>query len=362
MSATGGNFKLEKFVDISSSFPRSIDFFNGNLLVGLRNGSILEFKDVMTSDSPVENCLVQSHFEGEVWGLEVVAGQNKVITSGDDNKIMMYDYSTRTFDRKGTVSDHKSTNAKKIKEVTASSMSLYPANQQARAVCVSLRHNHLVVCSNMGKVSVRDFNDFDRKVATLKDAQEWCECVRYSPCEKFLAFASHDNVLYVYAVSDEGAYTLHKSFAKHTSFITAFDWAADSSYIRTVSGDYEKLYFNIADKTHDSAGLSNTKDLAWATSTVKLGWDVQGIHPSGEDGTHINQVMANRDRTLLISCDDWGLVNVFNYPVLDNTHAAHSYTGHSEHVVRAAFTDDSERFFTIGGQDKALIQWKVKRQ
>ena len=72
MSASGGNFKLEKFVDISSSFPRSIDFFNGNLLVGLRNGSILEFKDVMTADSPQEKCLMKSHFEGEIWGLAVV--------------------------------------------------------------------------------------------------------------------------------------------------------------------------------------------------------------------------------------------------------------------------------------------------
>lgn len=58
MSAAGGNFKLERFVDISSSYPRSIDFFNGNLLVGLRNGSILEFKDVMSGDSPTENCLL----------------------------------------------------------------------------------------------------------------------------------------------------------------------------------------------------------------------------------------------------------------------------------------------------------------
>jgi len=41
---------------------------------------------------------------------------------------MMYDYSTRRFDRKGTVSDHKSTNAQKIKAVTASSMSVYPGN------------------------------------------------------------------------------------------------------------------------------------------------------------------------------------------------------------------------------------------
>ena len=360
MSASGGNFKLEKFVDFSTSYPRSIDYFNGNLIVGLRNGSIMEFKDVMNTDSPVENCLVQSHHEGEIWGLELVPGQNKVLTCGDDNKVMMYDYETHTFDRKGAVSDHKSTNSSKVKAVTASSMSIYPANQQARAICYSAKHNHLVICSNMGKVSVRDFNDFDRKIATLKDATEWCEVARYSPCEKFLAFASHDNNLYVYSVSDEGAYTLYKSFAKHNSFITTFDWSADSGYIRTVCGAYEKLYFNIADKSHDSAGLSNTKDMTWATLSVKLGWDVQGVHPSGEDGTHINQVCANPDRSLLISCDDWGLVNVYNYPVSENTQQSNSYSGHSEHVVRAAFTPDGQRFFTIGGQDKALIQWKMK--
>lgn len=349
MSAAGGSFKLEKFIDISSSFPRSIDLFNGNLLVGLRNGSILEFKDAMTSDSPTENTLMQSHFEGEVWGLEVIQGQNKVITSGDDNKFMMYDFVTRQFERKGTVSDHKSQNAKKVKEVTASSMSVYPANQQARAICYSAKHNHLVVCSNMGKVSVRDFNDFDRKIASFKDAQEWCEVARYSPCEKFLAFASHDNNLYVYNVADDGSYSLYKSFSKHSSFITAFDWALDSSYIRTQCGAYEKLYFNIADKTQDAAGLSNTKGKDWATITCKLGWDVQGAHPSSEDGTHVNQMMASPDKSLVVSCDDWGLVNMFNYPVVDNTHASRSYTGHSEHVVRAAFTSDSQRFFTIGG-------------
>ena len=230
---------------------------------------------------------------------------------------MMFDFETRQFDRKGTVSDHKSTNQQKIKAVTASSMSLYPANQQARAICHSAQHGHIVVCSNMGKVSVRDFNDFDNKIASLKEAQEWCEVARYSPCGNYLATASHDNVLYVYSIAD-GAYTLYKSFAKHNSFVTAFDWSQDSTYIRTVCGAYEKLYFNIVDKTHDSAGLSNTKDMVWATTTVKLGWDVQGVHPSGEDGTHVNQVSASPDRSILISCDDWGLVNTYNYPCIDN--------------------------------------------
>lgn len=70
---------------------------------------------------------MESHFEGEVWGLEVLPG--KVITSGDDNKVMMFDYETKKFERKGTVSDHKSKNAVKVKAVTASSMSVYGANQ-----------------------------------------------------------------------------------------------------------------------------------------------------------------------------------------------------------------------------------------
>jgi len=212
----------------------------------------------------------------------------------------------------------------------------------------------------MGKVSIRDYKDFDKKICSLKDAQEWSEAMRYSPCEKFLANGTHDNIVYVYSISDDGQYTLYKSFNKHTSFVTALDWATDSSYVRSQCGSYDKLYFNIADKAHDSAGLTNTKDKEWATSTLKLGWDVQGIHPSGEDGTHINGVTVCKSAGLLASGDDYGLLNIYNYPVLDNTHEAVSYTGHSEHVTRAAFNADGTKLWTVGGQDKTLIQWKRK--
>lgn len=54
----------------------------------------------------------------------------------------------------------------------------------------------------------------------------------------------------------------------------ALDWSLDSTYIRSACGAYEKLYFNVPDKKHDSAGLSNTKGMEWASHTVKFGWDV----------------------------------------------------------------------------------------
>ena len=76
-----------------------------------------------------------------------------------------------------------------------------------------------------------------------------------------------------------------------------------------------------------------------------------GIHPKGEDGTHINGVNISQDRTILATCDDFGLVNVYNYPVLSNEHQARSYAGHSEHVLRATFSPDGTKMFSIGGGD-----------
>ena len=84
-SVAGGNIKLEKNVDLgfhALKYPKSIDFFNNNLLVGLRNGSIIEIKNVMEENSETKN-LMHSHFEGEVWGLAVF--ENKFVSSGDDN-------------------------------------------------------------------------------------------------------------------------------------------------------------------------------------------------------------------------------------------------------------------------------------
>ena len=50
ISLAGGNFKLEKFVDISSSYVKSMDLFNGKLLLGLRNGNITEYENVLEAE------------------------------------------------------------------------------------------------------------------------------------------------------------------------------------------------------------------------------------------------------------------------------------------------------------------------
>lgn len=96
---------------------------NGNLLVGLRNGSIMHFANAL-GDETEEKSLLQSHFDGEVWGLTVTP-DGLVVTSADDNKIMVIDADAKKVVKTGKVSDKKGSQKKKS---TASSMSVFPAN------------------------------------------------------------------------------------------------------------------------------------------------------------------------------------------------------------------------------------------
>jgi WD40 repeat protein len=103
----------------------------------------------------------------------------------------------------------------------------------------------------------------------MNDPKEWSEVMRYSPDGKKLGVGSHDNNVYIYDVEDK--YNLIATLKAHNSFITCFDWSQDGTYIRSMCGAYEKLYFNVGDKTQDHSGLSNTRDFVWHTSTMKIG-------------------------------------------------------------------------------------------
>lgn len=107
-------------------------------------------------------------------------------------------------------------------------------------------------------------------------------------------------------------------------------------------------------------GASALRDTDWSTHCCKLGWDVEGCYPPGVDGTHVNWVSHCKDLNVLATGDDYGLVNIFRYPVPENTHKSHSYRGHSEHVTRVEFAQGGDYLLSVGGMDQTVIQWKKK--
>lgn len=69
--------------------------------------------------------MVQSHFEGEAWGL-ALAGDDKIITCCDDNRVMMFDARSKQFVRGGKVSENQ---MNVLKKSTAASSSKMPPNK-----------------------------------------------------------------------------------------------------------------------------------------------------------------------------------------------------------------------------------------
>jgi WD40 repeat protein len=87
--STEGNFDQVNVIELGV-LPRAIDVHEGNLIVGLRTGSIVE----VNLESNEITTHVQSHNSGEVWGLDSRDGM--IYTSGDDNQVIRWDVASRT--------------------------------------------------------------------------------------------------------------------------------------------------------------------------------------------------------------------------------------------------------------------------
>lgn len=158
------------------------------------------------------------------------------------------------------------------------------------------------MANNIGEVTVREIDwaavdkrepgSLDKVVAswiTDKKKGEWSEAMCYSPCNEYLAVGSHDNFIYIYLAKKK--YKLFKKkMTGHSSFITALDWSQDSDWMRSTCGAHELLFWQPKNNKRDPSGASNTRPVTWADHSAKIGWCVEGITPSGCDGTHINSV------------------------------------------------------------------------
>ena len=121
-----------------------------------------------------------------------------------------------------------------------------------------------------------------------------------------------------------------------------------------------KLYYDITECVHIKDGSTVLTDPAiWHTSTCKLGWEVAGVVPAGADGTDVNAVDANENRTLIAVGDDFGTMCVYKFRCTSIAQDCIRLGGHSSHVPRVRFyeTENPEdaRIITAGGTTEAIF-------
>lgn len=283
---------------------------------------------------------MHSHDNGELWGL-ADPGPGHIVTSADDNKVMVWDINARKMAKTMEVSD-ESRNSKRGK---ASTVSHLPPSKCSRAVaCLGTKS---AICANDGRVHISDGGS---RIKSLDDSDEWCQCAAFSPDGSMLAVGSHDNGVYVYSTAD---WSLIGRCKGHSSYITALDWSEDGKWIRSNCGAYELLFFEAATCKHNPSGRSELKGTNWATTTCPLTWETEGVFPKGVDGTHVNKVGRDPSGAYLVTGDDWCMVNLFNNPCRPGNRPR-SYKGHSEFVTNCMFKDD-QYVITTGGYDQTIM-------
>ncbi|GFH33025.1 WD_REPEATS_REGION domain-containing protein, partial [Haematococcus lacustris] len=101
------------------------------------------------------------------------------------------------------------------------------------------------------------------------------------------------------------------------------------------------------------------RDTRWATWSCVLGFPVMGIWPPDSDGSDINSADRSPSGRYLLTADDLGKVNLFNFPCVVKHAPALRYGGHSSHVMCVRWAADESFAVSVGGRDRCVFQWRL---
>lgn len=322
--------------------PRSVDVFNEFMAVGNIQNGITLYKNNEETNS------WWGHHDGEVWGLAIT--DDLVYTSGDDNKLIAWNFKKCKAEAVAPICERPGEKAGK----GPSTSSKLPDNQCSRALAYCKRTEEIAIGTNSGEVHIRGKKSLSDDKSVIKCSEHWVTCMEYSSSGSMLAVGTGGNEVVLYEVP---SYSVKTRLAEHGAPVISVDWSEDGNWLRTVDEGFSMLFWKAPEFARDKEGAENTKDVKWSTQNAKIGWSVQGIYPPGVDKFHVNCASKSRDSRFIATGDDWGFVNIYNYPCGKGAKCV-ALRGHAEHVPKVGFSNDGYYLFSVGGKDKAVIQWK----
>lgn len=301
-------------------------------LIGTTKNCLLEV-DLETNSI---KSVVDGH-DGELWGLSgsyINQISSYFVTCGYDKRLSYWNSSTRELVRSFNFED------------MMHCINMHPKHERIVAIGLT-KPKWIVFDLEEGK------EIFSQNIGT-----EQIECISFSPNGMYLACGSRDNFIYIYSASDDGKiYSKIGKCSGHSSFITHLDWSVDNEHFMSNSGDYESLTWN-ALTCKQITQVQQLRELSFITNTCVLSLNTVGIWNGSYDGTDINASACSSSKTLCCYVDDLGKVNLVNYPCISKAEK-NGYKGHSSHVTNVVFIDNDKRVITTGGNDMAILQFKV---
>ncbi|XP_041958628.1 echinoderm microtubule-associated protein-like 6 [Alosa sapidissima] len=302
---------------------RAITLGHGHILVGTKNGEILE----IDKSGPM-TLLVQGHMEGEVWGLAAHPMLPICATVSDDKTLRIWELSA----------NHRMVAVRKLKK-------------GGRCCAFSPDGKALAVGMNDGSFLVVNADTLEDMV-TFHHRKEIISDLRFSQdAGKYLAVASHDTFIDIYNVLTSKRVGICKGAS---SYITHIDWDSRGKLLQVNTGAKEQLFFEAPRGRRQTINTTEFEKVEWASWTSVLGPTCEGIWPTL---SFVNASSLTKDKKLLATGDDFGFLKLFSFPCKGQFGKFKRYVGHSANVTNVRWSHDDTMLLSVGGADTALMIW-----
>uniref|UniRef100_A0A4W3H8Y1 EMAP like 5 n=1 Tax=Callorhinchus milii TaxID=7868 RepID=A0A4W3H8Y1_CALMI len=305
---------------------RAITLGHGHVLVGTKNGEILE----IDKSGPI-TLLVQGHMEGEVWGLATHPHLPICASISDDKTLRIWDLSP----------SHCMLAVRKLKK-------------GGRCCCFSTDGKSLAVGLNDGSFLIVN-SDTLEDLVSFHHRKDLISDIRFSPGPgKYLAVASYDNFVDIYNVMSSKRVGICKG---SSSCITHVDWDKRGKLLQVNTGAKEQLFFEAPRGKQQSINNAEVEKIDWTSWTCVLGSSCEGIWPIISQITDVTSSCLTSSKKVLATGDDFGFVKLFRYPVKGKYAKFKRYVAHSTHITNVRWTYDDSLLVTVGGADTAVMVW-----
>jgi len=194
----------------------------------------------------------------------------------------------------------------------------------------------------------------------IKIGKEMIAELKYTNYGELLIATSLDGEIKIIETSE---YKVEKHMQLNASIIN-LDWDLTNSYIQCVTNKAQYIFINVSGNSDeiriiDDPTTINTVE--WPQITCKFGYNVQGVYLGSTDPDYISSVSKAHSKKLILSGNDDYLLNLTNYPAIQESAKFKSYRGHSGRIKRIIWSPDDEAILTIAEDDLSVLLWKLEQ-